>query len=107
MDARRPVTEIAEYAGVSDNTVRNRMRRLEDRGVIQGYSADIDYHRTGIRHSSQFVCTARMGEPDELADRARDIPGVVEVGDRHRGGGGGLPVAFRCSYCDHAWDVTF
>ena len=41
-DAQASYAEIAERAGVSKPTVRKYIRRLEDDGVIVGYSADVD-----------------------------------------------------------------
>ncbi len=41
-DAQASYAEIAERADVSKPTVRKYVRRLEDEGVIVGYSADVD-----------------------------------------------------------------
>lgn len=41
-DAKASYAEIAEQAEVSKPTVRKYIRKLEDEGVIVGYSADID-----------------------------------------------------------------
>lgn len=41
-DAQASYAEIAERANVSKPTVRKYIRKLEDEGVIVGYSADID-----------------------------------------------------------------
>jgi len=41
-DAQASVSEIAERADVSKPTVRKYVRRLEDEGVIVGYSAEVD-----------------------------------------------------------------
>ncbi len=41
-DAQASYAEIARRAGVSKPTVRKYVRKLEDDGVIVGYSADID-----------------------------------------------------------------
>jgi Lrp/AsnC family transcriptional regulator for asnA, asnC and gidA len=41
-DAKASYAEIADQAGVSKPTVRKYIRKLEDRGVIVGYSADVD-----------------------------------------------------------------
>jgi Lrp/AsnC family transcriptional regulator for asnA, asnC and gidA len=41
-DAQASYAEIAERAGVSKPTVRKYIRKLEDEGVIVGYSADVD-----------------------------------------------------------------
>ena len=41
-DAQASYAEIAEQAGVSKPTVRKYIQKLEDEGVIVGYSADVD-----------------------------------------------------------------
>jgi Lrp/AsnC family transcriptional regulator for asnA, asnC and gidA len=41
-DAQASYAEIADRAGVSKPTVRKYIQRLEEEGVIVGYSADID-----------------------------------------------------------------
>lgn len=41
-DAQASYSEIAERAGVSKPTVRKYINKLEEEGVIVGYSADID-----------------------------------------------------------------
>ncbi|WP_340101871.1 HTH-type transcriptional regulator LrpA1 [Salinibaculum salinum] len=41
-DAQASYAEIAERAGVSKPTVRKYIQKLEEEGVIVGYSADID-----------------------------------------------------------------
>ncbi|QCJ48003.1 MULTISPECIES: HTH-type transcriptional regulator LrpA1 [Haloprofundus] len=41
-DAQASYADIAERAGVSKPTVRKYIRKLEDSGVIVGYSADVD-----------------------------------------------------------------
>lgn len=78
-NARNTITDVATSVDVSDNTVRNRVRRLEERGVLEGYSADVDYNRIGVQHHYQFVCTAAVSEREALADEALRVPGVVEV----------------------------
>jgi len=37
-DARRPYTEIAEQVGTSEGTVRNRVERLVEQGVIERFT---------------------------------------------------------------------
>ena len=41
-DAKASYAEIADQANVSKPTVRKYIRKLEDEGVILGYSADVD-----------------------------------------------------------------
>lgn len=50
VDARRSITDVVRRLNVADNTVRNRLERLEAEGVIDGYAVDIDYTRAGVQH---------------------------------------------------------
>lgn len=78
-NGRQPITDIADAVGVADNTVRNRIARLKQDDVIQGYSVDIDYDRAGVPHYYIFLCTAPVSEREQLADTVREMDGVVEV----------------------------
>lgn len=78
-DSRRPVTAIADELNVSDNTVRNRIEKLEANGVINGYSITINYDQANIQHHYLFICTTRVGNREELAEKAREVCGVIEV----------------------------
>lgn len=78
-DAMQPITAIADAVNVADNTVRNRIEKLESAGVIDGYTVNVDYDRAGIQHYYLFICTTRVAERERLASEAQRIPGVVEV----------------------------
>lgn len=79
-DARRTsASDIAEKAGVSPSTVRKRLTRLEDAGIVRGYHLDVDYERAGFQLHTLIVCTAPIPEREELARRAREVEGVVAV----------------------------
>lgn len=78
-DARKPLTEIADAVNVTDNTVRNRIEELEERGAIEGYQVNVNYDLAGVQHHFLFICSARVSQREELAEEARQHPGVVEV----------------------------
>lgn len=79
-DARRTSSsDIAEVAGVSASTVRNRIERLERADIIQGYDADVGYEEAGYQLHTLIVCTAPVPRREELAAAALEIPGVVRV----------------------------
>jgi len=48
-DAQASYAEIADRAGVSKPTVRKYINRLEEEGVIVGYSADVDPKKLSSR----------------------------------------------------------
>ena len=78
-NARNNITDIANEVGVSGNTVRNRMEELEEKGIIKGYSVDIDYKEAGLDLHFAFTCTASISKREELARDILAIPGVIEV----------------------------
>ena len=78
-NARYTAIDLAERIGVSDNTIHNRMRRLEEGDVIDGYTARIDHRRTGLSLYFLFTCTVRISRRSEIAEKALAIPEVIEV----------------------------
>lgn len=79
-DARETtIAEIADEVDVSASTVRNRIDRMEDEGVIEGYYPKIDYERAGFPLRVLFVCSAPTNERDSLAEEALNTRGVIDV----------------------------
>ena len=71
--------DIAERTGTSDSTVRKRIQRLESDGVIKGYSASVDYQKSGYPLRMLLYCTAAIPERGDLIPDILDIDGVVSV----------------------------
>jgi len=71
--------DIAERTGTSDSTVRKRIQRLESDGVIKGYSAEVDYQRSGYPLRMLLYCTASIPDRGELLPEILEIDGVVSV----------------------------
>jgi DNA-binding Lrp family transcriptional regulator len=71
--------EIAGRAGIAGSTVRKRIQRLESAGVIKGYSADVDYQRSGYPLRMLLFCTASIPERGDLVPEILAIDGVVSV----------------------------
>ncbi len=79
-DARHnTATDIAEHVDVTANTVRNRIQRLEEAGVIAGYLPVIDYERTEKSMHMVVQCTVPIDERGEFAAEALEVEGVVAV----------------------------
>jgi DNA-binding Lrp family transcriptional regulator len=70
---------IAEEANVSSATIRNRIQQLEERGIIRGYTAQVDFERANSRLTTLYVCNVPIAEREALARSARTVPGVVNV----------------------------
>ncbi|WP_423746122.1 Lrp/AsnC family transcriptional regulator (plasmid) [Haladaptatus sp. SPP-AMP-3] len=79
-DARNSTAaEMGETVGVSASTVRNRIHRMEETGVIKGYNPDIDYEQANYQLHVAIVCRAPPSDRSELADRVMEVTGVVTV----------------------------
>lgn len=70
---------ISDRVGVSPSTVGKRITSLEERGIIQGYSPEIDYEKAGLPLEVLFICTAQISEREALVETAHEIDGVVNV----------------------------
>lgn len=91
-DARNTsAPDVADEMDVSPGTVRNRIGKLEDAGVIRGYHADVDYERVEGRLTNIIRATASASERPHMAQRALEVPGVVGVREV-MGGRGNLAV---------------
>lgn len=78
-DARQPVDAIADAVDVPVEAVRERVEALEDRGVIEGYHAQVNYDVADVQHYYMFQCSTRVSQREQLAQRVRDELGVLEV----------------------------
>ncbi len=77
----RDITPVAmaERLPVSDQTVRNRIARLERLGIIEGYVPLINYEKAGFPLQIRFTCTAPLQNRTELASQALEINNIVDV----------------------------
>ncbi len=69
-DGRRSYTDLARDTGLSTSAVHQRVRRLEQRGVITGYSARVDWGAVGLPLTA-FISVTPIdpGAPDDAPDR--------------------------------------
>lgn len=80
VDARNTATsDVADEMGVTPATIRNRIDQLEERGILRGYLADVDYKTIGGHITYLFRCTAPIPERTQLAQSALDVSGVIGV----------------------------
>lgn len=72
-------SNISHQVGVSPSTVGNRIREMEENGVIQGYKPVIDYERTGHPFRVLFICSTSIERRPNLVKKAINISGVVNI----------------------------
>jgi Lrp/AsnC family leucine-responsive transcriptional regulator len=77
-DARTSIAELARLVGLSSPSVSERIRRLEDAGVIEGYAARINPKALGLPLAAWLRIRPIPGQLQKVAEILRDIPEVVE-----------------------------
>jgi Lrp/AsnC family leucine-responsive transcriptional regulator len=93
-DGRASHSAIAEAVGLSQPSVHERVKKLEQRGVIKGYAAIVDAEALGLDVLA-FI-SVRVGDytPDDIAAAVAQIPEVVET--HHIAGDECFIVKVRC-----------
>jgi Lrp/AsnC family transcriptional regulator, leucine-responsive regulatory protein len=76
-NGRMSYTELGKATGLSTSAAHQRVRRLEQRGVIRGYRALIDYEAAGLPLTA-FVAVKPIdpAAPDDTAERLAEIPEI-------------------------------
>lgn len=76
-DGRATLSALADKAGLSISAVQSRVRRLEAREVIRGYSAAVDPEALGLMLSA-FVAITPLdpSQPDDAPARLRHIDAI-------------------------------
>ncbi|HQU82924.1 MAG TPA: Lrp/AsnC family transcriptional regulator [Pyrinomonadaceae bacterium] len=76
-DARISNAEIARQVGLAPSAVLERVRKLEERGVIRGYSANLDPKQIGFGLTA-FIFV-RVSFCSSIGEELAKIPEVLEV----------------------------
>ena len=76
-DGRMSFTDLGKATGLSTSAVHQRVKRLEQRGVITGYGARIDYDQVD-RPLTAFISIRPIdpSQPDDSPDR---LSGIAEI----------------------------
>jgi Lrp/AsnC family leucine-responsive transcriptional regulator len=76
-DGRQSYTDLAERVGLSVSAAHQRVRRLEQRGVIRGYVARLDFDAIDLPLTA-FVAIRPFdpSQPDDAPERLADIPEI-------------------------------
>ena len=87
-DGRITVTDLAARIGLSKTPCQIRMRRLEERGFIRGYRADIDPERIGRGHIAFVQVSLADTRSAALAAFNESVGAVAEIEQCHMIAGG-------------------
>ncbi len=76
-DGRMSFTDLGKAVGMSTSAVHQRVRRLEDRGVIKGYAAVVDPTALDLPLTA-FISITPLdpAAPDDIPERLRGLPEI-------------------------------
>lgn len=76
-DGRMSFADIARETGLSTSALHQRVKRLEQRGMIRGYRAEVDHRAVGLPLTA-FVALTPIdpAAPDDVPDRLAPIPEI-------------------------------
>jgi len=76
-DGRLSFTDLARHTGLSVSAVQQRVRRLEERGVIRGYVASIDPEAVGLPLTA-FISIKPFdpAAPDDAPERLAHLTAI-------------------------------
>ncbi|MBC9957336.1 Lrp/AsnC family transcriptional regulator [Yimella sp. cx-51] len=73
-DGRRSFTDLAKDTGLSVSAVHQRVRRLQERGAIRGFRAEIDHDAAGLPLTALIsIAPFDASAPDDIPDRLRHL----------------------------------
>jgi len=77
-EPRLTMSELGRRVGMSSPAVTERVRRLEETGVIRGYSLDLNPAALGLPISAYIRIRPNPGQLPRIAELAQQIPEIVE-----------------------------
>ena len=77
-DPRLAMSELSRRIGMSSPAVTERVRRLEEAGVIRGYRLELSPAALGLPVALYIRIRPRPGQLPRIAELAQQIPQIVE-----------------------------
>lgn len=72
------IAELGRVIGLSTTATKERVKKLENEGVIKGYSAVIDASKVGLDMTAYITVPVGNLEIKEMADKLSSINEIVE-----------------------------
>jgi DNA-binding Lrp family transcriptional regulator len=80
-DARLSSRQIAKQCGISIGTALSRIRKMENEGIVKGYSALVDHEKLGYELTAVTEITVSKGRLLEMESEIARFPNVCCVYD--------------------------
>jgi len=76
-NAKQTYTEIGRRFGVAHSTVYDRIRRMEENGIIKKYTATVDLEKIGVKHMTAIMTV--FTDPKESENVAKKLSEAEEI----------------------------
>lgn len=77
-NARLSYSELGRRVGLTPPAVADRLRRMEEAGIVRGYTVDVDPAKLGLPLTAVIRVTARGARYQELSEAIDRFPEVRE-----------------------------
>jgi Lrp/AsnC family transcriptional regulator, leucine-responsive regulatory protein len=77
-EARTSMADLARLVGLSPPSVAERIRRLEEAGVIEGYTLTVNPKALGLPIAAWLRIRPVPGQLQKVAELVRSLPAIVE-----------------------------
>lgn len=78
-DGRKSFRKIADEVGSTAVTVINRVNKMEEAGLIQGYTVDLDYRKAGYRVVAAIEVIVKGTHLQDVKEALLERPNVTAV----------------------------
>lgn len=78
-DGRASTTQLARITGFARGTIQNRLKRLQQLGVIKGWGPELDERATDFPVIAFTSMAIRQGAHEAVIQTLKSIPEVLEV----------------------------
>ena len=79
-DARQTYTELGKRLGIAHSTVYDRIKRMENYGIIKKYTALVDTEKAGAKNVTAIMTIyTDPKESEKVAEKLCKIPQILEV----------------------------
>lgn len=76
-NARVSFAEIGRKVGLTSPAVAERVKKMEDSGIIKGYKAQVSYHKTGHQLKAVITLRAFMGRLKPFLEKVKEFKEVI------------------------------
>ncbi|TVZ25647.1 Lrp/AsnC family leucine-responsive transcriptional regulator [Gillisia sp. Hel_I_86] len=76
-NARLSFAEIGRKVGLTSPAVTERVKKMEDSGIICGYKAQVSYHKTGHQLKAVITLRAFMGRLKPFLEKVKEFKEVI------------------------------